>query len=57
MYDKFQLLAGTAEFPVGVVGNPQTFDYELVDLRGDVNDWQDPSVPTSVRQVAPQQLL
>jgi len=41
MYDKFQLLAGTAEFPVGVVGNPQTFDYELVDLRGDVNDWQD----------------
>ncbi|HUD54117.1 MAG TPA: hypothetical protein VMR02_02730 [Terracidiphilus sp.] len=41
MYDKFQLLAGTAEFPVGVVGNPAAFDYELVDLRGDTADWRD----------------
>ncbi|MGO9937927.1 MAG: hypothetical protein ACLPH3_09680 [Terracidiphilus sp.] len=41
MYDRYEKIAGFAEYPVGVVGNPQTFDFEIVDLRGGVTEWRD----------------
>ena len=41
MRDKFEQVAWDGDCAVAVMGNPAFFDYELVDLRGDVNDWQD----------------
>jgi hypothetical protein len=42
MYDQYQILAGTSQFPCCVMGNPLTFDYELVPVdRGDVSGWRD----------------